>query len=108
MSIKVELKDIKRGLRAFEIKSLALIKLAVNATSLELQSEAKELAPVKTGNLRSSIQGQSMELGMVKEVGSKVKYAKKVHETHKTNSKFLTEPLVGAEQRLMQRLSKIV
>lgn len=108
MSIKVEIKSVREAMRTFSIKSDTLIRVAVNATALELESESKKLAPVDTGNLRSSIKSQNKEQGLVSEVGSKVKYAKKVHETHPTKPNYLTDPLIDAERRLVKRLSKLV
>lgn len=108
MSIKVEIKSVKQALKALSIKSDALVRIAVNATSLELESESKKLAPVDTGNLRSSIKSQNKEQGLISEVGSKVKYAKKVHDTHPTQPNFLTDPLIDAERRLLKRLDKLV
>ncbi len=92
-------------------------KLTGGALFLEaelIMGEAKEITPVDTGTLRSSgfvekpkqtVSGFEVTLGFG---GPASPYAFTVHETHKTQSKYLEKPLNKAKQNMDKRIAKRV
>lgn len=63
-----------------------------STTAIIVQSIAKQLAPVDTGRLRSSIQIERFEGGLIQSVGSNVEYAK--HVEFGTDDQ-LSQPFLG-------------
>jgi HK97 gp10 family phage protein len=71
----VQLKNALNKLGVFEFKIRAEVIAAVQETATEVAGTAKELAPVDTGRLRSSIRQQLLNFGLSAEVSTDVEYA---------------------------------
>jgi len=76
---------------------------ALDAVGLETSGRAKEITPVDTGRLRSSITWQKRDTSV--DIGTNVEYAIFVHEDldafHRTGeAKFLTKAVTRHEDRI--------
>jgi len=82
----------------------AAVSNAVNQVAQEVYGESQRVVPVDTGNLRSTGRiAPSTPDTLVAELaygGSAAEYAAIVHETHKSQSKYLEEPARNAAPRL--------
>ena len=67
--------NIAEELRKYRDAKVAELKDVVNESALMIESGAKQLAPVDTGRLRSSIQIFANEDGLSYDIGTKTNYA---------------------------------
>lgn len=91
---------LKSNLRAVELEMTRLLKMKNAAAGVAVSNEAKKLAPVDTGRLRSSLTWDSDETGAV--IGTNVEYAP-VQELGSVNQRpqpFLVPGLIGAKATL--------
>lgn len=76
MKMNVDFKgNIAEELRKYRDVKVAEIKDVINESALMIESGAKQLAPVDTGRLRSSIQTFVSDDGLSYNIGTKVNYA---------------------------------
>ncbi|TJZ55611.1 HK97 gp10 family phage protein [Streptomyces piniterrae] len=78
-SARIDTRAYERGLRRYLGRMSADVRKAVERTGTDVQNEARRLAPVDTGRLRSSIVARRTNgRGVGYEVGTNVNYARDV------------------------------
>lgn len=100
MKVDIEIRGIKTALKNFKKfndEQKKGVKQSVAAAALDIQLEAKKLAPVKDSVLKNSINVEISEDGLTGEIGSNVHYATDVeygtvpHVIRATNAKVLSD-----------------
>lgn len=84
------------------------VSATVITTALEVEAQAKQMAPVKTGNLRRSIGTQPVDAFHAL-VGTDVEYApfQEYGTRHMAAHPYLTPAIEGARIRFVARLKKV-
>lgn len=72
---KIIAKGFLRKMKRLESKVQRAARRAIAACALDIQTEAKERAPVNTGRLRADIQIEFLSNGLTADVGNTVDYA---------------------------------
>lgn len=78
MKARVTLKGqdrVRRAFRALSERTQPIAEREVRRAALEIQSTAKQLAPVDTGRLRNSIATEYADGGLTARIGTNVEYA---------------------------------
>jgi len=108
IQIKIEVKnlqEIRRAFQQFPEKIIPELKTAVIKSALMVEREAKILAPVDTGRLRSSINTSYGigTLGIGARVATDVEYAIYVHEgTRRMRARPFMAQAVSASESMIQ------
>lgn len=77
-SIDIELKGVEKAIRKlkfYETEKIGSVKKIVAETGHRIEAQAKVLAPVKHGNLKTSIHTETENKGLAALIGTGVNYA---------------------------------
>lgn len=105
--IRAQVVVVKNLLPGMDARALQAVSRAVAETMVEVETGAKERAPVDTGNLRASITGQMQgQTAAVVGVGPQAPYGVHVHEgTRRMSARpFLRQAAESARHRWTQRI----
>ena len=112
MSVNATIQGVTKlvtALEKLEKEAKQRMRGALNRVAGEIFAESQRATPVDTGNLRASgrIDAATDEnlTATISYGGTAAEYALAVHETHKSQSKFLEEPFRKNERRFREEMA---
>lgn len=109
MSFRLKAKIVKNNFPAVRGEIRTQTVRVVNDTAAEVESIAKQLAPVETGRLRDSIHTENYRNGELKRVVAEAEYAGYVEygTVHSAAQPFLRPAVESVKSRVNRRLGQI-